>query len=175
MKYIILLFLTFFLFSCGESTTTKALIIDKSFGATGSNKTTISSNKIKSKPKFKKRKASVKPNKDSAWIYPIDAKIKQKWSKNNKSISFVAIKNLAIKSIKDGIVVYGGDSLKAFGKMIIIKHKFGFYSHYMFVGKIKVAVGDVVKQGYIIALSGKKSLKLVMRKNTIRVNPKDYL
>jgi len=56
--------------------------------------------------------------------------------------------------IKSGKVVYAGNALKAFGKMILVKHDNGLMSVYAHNAKLLVEEGDIVNGQRMLALSG---------------------
>ncbi|NED00656.1 M23 family metallopeptidase, partial [Streptomyces sp. SID6648] len=52
-----------------------------------------------------------------------------------------------------GKVVAAGDG-GAYGNQVVIRHSDGMYSQYAHMSKIKVSVGDTVRGGTVIGLSG---------------------
>jgi lipoprotein NlpD len=169
--------------SCFDSEAVKVVIVDKSI-----NKNLLSQNnnakinhkvektktKIASKNvKLKNDKKTLKTNQN--WITPINAKILKGFSNDSQGITFDSQENQSVVAIADGIVVYSGNSLKSYGFMVIIKHKYGFYSHYMFNKKSLVGVGDNVNQGDKLAITGKNKFYLSMKKFTTVLNPSKYI
>jgi lipoprotein NlpD len=175
--------------SCMESTPTRVVIVDKSFNdkkfielsrhttadTKSQNITSKNTTKITKKVTPIKRKNNKKVASTTLWISPIDAPIFKTFAKNNQGITFDSKNNQSIRAIADGMVVYSSNSLKSYGVMVIIKHKYGFYSHYMFTQKSMVSVGDKVKQGENIAITGASKFYLSMKKFTTAVNPATYI
>jgi len=78
------------------------------------------------------------------------------------ALDFGLIKGTPVLAIADGIIVYAGwtsGGWSGYGKIVIIDHENGFYSNYAHLDEIKVALGQRVKQGQIIGLSGCSSNK----------------
>jgi len=80
----------------------------------------------------------------------------------------------------NGTVVYSGDGLRGYGELIIVKHSNNLLSAYAHNTSRLVKEGAVVKQGQVIAKSGKGTdgralLHFEIRKNGQPVNPLIYL
>jgi hypothetical protein len=64
-----------------------------------------------------------------------------------------------ILSVGDGTVIsagydkYGGECYQG-GKYVIVKHTNGMYSTYFHLDSFNVKVGDIVKEGYVLGISG---------------------
>jgi lipoprotein NlpD len=192
MKKISLIFTIIFLSSCSDDKVNRVVIVDKSINKYQNNNINnlaikdkkllvadkniaaklTSSNKNITQKTIKKSNEKIK---NQQWISPIDAIVFKGFSTNNKGITFDNKDNQSVVAIADGEVVYSGNSLKSFGYMIIIKHKYGFYSHYMFNKKTIVDVGSKVLQGKKIAITGKSKFHLSMKKFTTSVNPSKYI
>ena len=63
-----------------------------------------------------------------------------------------------VRSTANGVVKYAGYNQRGYGYMIIISHKFGFETFYTHLSKIGVKIGDVIKKGERIGLSGRSGL-----------------
>ena len=74
-----------------------------------------------------------------------------------------------------GEVVYSGDRMASYGKMIIIKHAYGFYSIYNQNQELLVSEGDSIEKGQLIALTGDKPFYFEMKKYEEPINPLKYL
>jgi murein DD-endopeptidase MepM/ murein hydrolase activator NlpD len=73
----------------------------------------------------------------------------------HKGIDLRAKRKTKIYATADGVVKYTRVQLKGgFGTMVTIAHNYGFDTVYAHLNKILVKVGDVVKKGDVIALSG---------------------
>ncbi|MBE9525409.1 MAG: peptidoglycan DD-metalloendopeptidase family protein [Proteobacteria bacterium] len=116
------------------------------------------------------------------WFWPVRGKVIQKYSpsKGKKGIDISAAPNANIKSSEAGKVVYSGQGLVGYGRMIIIKHNETFLSAYAHNQSILVTEGQYVKKGQTIARLGRSGtdkfkLHFEIRKNGKPVNPLTYL
>lgn len=127
---------------------------------------------------------------DSEFILPLNSKItsnfgtKRVYNQQIKSYhsgtDFKAPDNTPIYATNSGIVKLAKDRFYA-GKSLIIDHGNGVYSSYFHLNKINFKVGDFVKKGEIIALSGSTGritgphLHFAFRINGIQVDPLDAI
>jgi murein DD-endopeptidase MepM/ murein hydrolase activator NlpD len=83
-------------------------------------------------------------------IHPITKK-----RKFHRGIDLKAKRRTPIYVTADGVVRFVQSKNKgAFGRVVIVSHNYGFETVYAHLYKTKVKVGDVVKKGDLIALSG---------------------
>ena len=80
-----------------------------------------------------------------------------------------------VRAVRKGEVVYSGDKMTSYGKMIIIKHAYGFYSIYNQNQEIYVSEGDSIEKGQVIAITGNKPFYFEMKKYEEPINPLKYL
>lgn len=86
-------------------------------------------------------------------------------------------------AVRSGIVVYSGDGLSNYGKLVIIKHDDCYLSAYAYNKKLLVGEGERVKPGQKIAeigTSGSTQLKspqlyFEIRKDGQPVDPERYI
>lgn len=123
-----------------------------------------------------------KQSKDLNWLWPVKGKIiKDFAASNKKGIDIASNVKHDVKASESGIVVYGGDGLVGYGKLLIIKHNDEYLSAYANNNRLLVKEGQMVKQGQVIALVGvevNKGLPLLhfeIRKKGKPVNPQHYL
>ena len=116
------------------------------------------------------------------WSWPIRGKVIQKFSpsRGKKGIDISAASGSAIKSSETGKVVYSGQGLVGYGRMIIIKHNDIYLSAYAHNQSLLVIEGQFVKKGQTIARLGRSGtdkfkLHFEIRKNGKPVNPLTYL
>lgn len=89
---------------------------------------------------------------------------------------FKAKKGTTIKAINDGIIVISENRFYA-GNSIVINHGHGLYSCYFHLSKMNYAVGNFIKKGDIIGLSGSTGrvtgphLHFSFRAHGIQVDP----
>jgi lipoprotein NlpD len=109
--------------------------------------------------------------------WPIKGRVIKKFSPSrNKGIDIAGKKGQLVKATEAGEVVYGGQGLIGFGKLLIIKHNNDYLSAYANNSRLLVNEGEYVKKGQVIAEVGgvrinRTSLHFEIRKNGKPVNP----
>ena len=87
----------------------------------------------------------------------------------------------AVRAARDGEVIYAGDSIPAYGNMVIVRHSGGIATCYAYNSRLDVRVGDRVRRGEVIARSGdsgpgdRPHLHFQLRRNRTATNPLPYL
>ena len=121
----------------------------------------------------KSNKSNVKKN----WSLPVDSPIQKNYSEKDGhyGLTFNNAPGQEVRSVRKGEVVYSGDRMASYGKMIIIKHAFGFYSIYNQNQKLLVSEGDTIEKGELIAITGDKPFYFEMKKYEEPINPLKYL
>jgi len=120
------------------------------------------------------------------FIWPLKGKIisffgSKKDNVRNKGIDISAAHGTPIKAVKDGIVSFCSNSLRGFGKTLIIKHHNGYSSVYAYNSENLVELNQNIKQSQIIARVGstgrarESSLHFEIRKGHKAQNPFYYL
>lgn len=117
------------------------------------------------------------------WQRPAKGKVIKKFNRRRsdaKGIDIAGKLGESIVASAGGKVVYSGDGLINYGKLIIIKHNETYLSAYAYNHKLLVKEGDIVKAGQKIAEMGRKHkssprLHFEIRKNGKPVNPLKYL
>ncbi len=90
------------------------------------------------------------------WAWPAAGKVIESFDEaRNKGIGIAGKEGDPVLAANDGEVVYGGDRLRGYGNLIIIKHTDDFISAYAHNRQILVKQGQVVKRGQRIAEMGK--------------------
>ncbi len=117
-----------------------------------------------------------------SWQWPLKGRVIQRYSpsKGKKGIDISAAKGTIIKSAEAGKVVYSGQGLVGYGRLIIIKHNESFLSAYAHNKSLLVDEGQLVKKGQAIARLGRSGtdrykLHFEIRKNGKPINPMNYL
>ncbi|RMA93338.1 M23 family metallopeptidase [Hydrogenothermus marinus] len=116
------------------------------------------------------------------FIWPVDKGVVIAQFVNSSTLRHLGIDiktdcNYPIKASESGKVIYAGDSIKAFGNLVIIKHRKNYNTVYGHIGKIATKDGKYVKKGDIIGYTGKLNnsddcgLYFEIRKNAIPVDP----
>jgi lipoprotein NlpD len=119
----------------------------------------------------------------SRWQWPVKGKIVEYFSnraQGNKGIDITGRRGTKIKSAAKGKVVYAGNALRGYGKLIIIKHNDDYLSAYAHNDRILVKEQQQINRGDIIATMGDTEANKVMLHFEIRfrgksVNPLKYL
>jgi lipoprotein NlpD len=111
------------------------------------------------------------------WSLPVDAEILKKFSieNNHPGLTYDNLLGQDVRAVRKGEVVYSGDKMASYGKMIIIKHAYGFYSIYNQNQEIYVSEGDSIEKGQVIAVTGNKPFYFEMKKYEEPINPLKYL
>ncbi|WP_269519397.1 peptidoglycan DD-metalloendopeptidase family protein [Alteromonas sp. BMJM2] len=123
------------------------------------------------------------PDKVEKWIWPAEGKLVGTFSKaesGNKGIDVAGVRGSKIVAAASGKVVYSGNALRGYGKLIIIKHTDTFLSAYAYNETILVKEREWVYAGQKIATmgsSGTDSVKLhfEVRYRGKSLNPLRYL
>ena len=110
----------------------------------------------------KAKKTSSKPTIQSSgqMIWPLRGKVVSRFGSKsqgmrNDGINISAKVGSAVKAVDHGMVVYSGDKLSGFGWILVIRHDNGLMSAYAHNEALLVKRGDQVRQGQVIARSGK--------------------
>ena len=116
------------------------------------------------------------------WNWPAKGKLIGKFSRNSgqNGIRIAGADGSAIRSTAAGEVVYAGEGLRGYGKLIIVKHSSSYLSAYAHNRKILVAEGDQIKSGQQIAQMGSSGadrtmLHFEIRKDGKPVDPLKFL
>ena len=116
----------------------------------------------------------------SEWMWPATGKLISAYSKRTKGIIISGDMGQPVLATAKGKVVYSGDGLRGYGKLIIVKHNNTFLSAYAHNSKILVKESEFVEQGQKIAEMGmtdtdKVKLHFEIRKHGKPVNPMKFL
>ncbi len=121
-------------------------------------------------------------NKKLNWAWPVKGKVIQRYSpaRGKKGIDISASRGALVKSSEAGKVVYSGQGLVGYGRLIIIKHDDNYLSAYAHNQHLLVNEGQMVKKGQTIARLGRSGtdrykLHFEIRKKGKPVNPLNYL
>lgn len=115
------------------------------------------------------------------WAWPSPAKIKAGYNgASNKGVDFAGKQGDPVLSAGEGRVLYVGDALAGYGKLVIVKHSTDHLSVYAHNSRILVKEGQAVKLGQKIAemgSTGTDSVKLhfEIRKQGKPVDPMPFL
>ena len=115
---------------------------------------------------------------DLQWKKPVKGKIVQSFNpkKLRKGIIFQSADGSSVRPVAKGVVVYAGDGLRDYGKLVIIKHSDYLLSAYGHNRQLLVKEGQVVDSQQVISKLGSNGrLYFEIRKDGKPVNPALYL
>ena len=129
------------------------------------------------------RKSMENNQKVRKWYWPVKGAVISAYSltkQGNKGIDIAGQRGDPVRSSAKGKVVYTGDALRGYGKLVIIKHNDDYLSAYAHNDQILVKEQQIVKAGDIIAKMGDTGSQRVMLHFEVRfrgkpVNPMKYL
>ncbi len=138
--------------------------------------------KVISQVKTPKLKRIIK-NHVTKWSWPVNGMVVSKFSSSrggNKGIDIATTGSQPVRAVADGVVVYSGNGLRGYGRLVIIKHNDDYLSAYAYNQRIRVKEKKQVKVGEIIADTGvnglfKNRLHLEFRYKGKPVNPLKFL
>ena len=158
------LFLLIFLAGCFTNDAGQVTVVEKSF------------NKVEDFQHITKVKIN-DSNTSNNWSLPIDSSILKNYSEKDShfGLTYNNSAGQEVRAIRKGEVVYSGDKMSSYGKMIIVKHAYGFYSIYNQNQELLVSEGDIIQKGGLIALTSEKPFYFEMKKYEEPINPLKYL
>ncbi len=108
------------------------------------------------------------------WNWPAEGRLIGKYAPSDGSngIQIAGADGSAIKATAAGEVVYVGEGLRGYGKLVIVKHSAEYLSAYAHNRDILVKEGQAVKSGQQIAKMGRSGTKTTMLHFEIRVDGK---
>jgi lipoprotein NlpD len=112
------------------------------------------------------------------WQWPVKGKVIESYNPKElrKGVKIKAVSRSAVRSAGPGVVVYSGEGLRGYGKLVIIKHSEILLSAYAHNEQIMVKEGQTVKQMEIISrLGASGTLYFEIRKDGYPINPVTYL
>lgn len=117
------------------------------------------------------------------WQWPAKGKVIAIFSSaqhGNKGIDIAGERGEKVRAAADGKVVYAGDALRGYGRLVIVKHNDDYLSAYAHNDSILVKEQQTVKAGDVIAKMGDTDAQRVMLHFEVRfrgksVNPQKYL
>lgn len=132
------------------------------------------------------RKASTPPRASSKFMWPVDGPVisaygPKKGGLHNDGINIKMPRGAPVRSADNGTVVYAGNELKGYGKLVLIRHADRWVTAYGHLDRILVKKGQVVKQGESIGTIGSTGsvdspqLHFETRRGTDAINPAVHL
>jgi murein DD-endopeptidase MepM/ murein hydrolase activator NlpD len=131
------------------------------------------------------RLPSPEPMSGNSFRWPVQGRIISPFGtrpdgRHNDGINFAVPQGTSVKAAENGVVAYAGSELKAYGKLVLIRHANNWVSAYAHNGAVLVKRGDKVRRGQIIAKAGmtgsvsKPQVHFELRKGSRPVDPAKY-
>jgi lipoprotein NlpD len=133
-------------------------------------------------PAAPKEAASIVLEDKVDWQWPTKGKLENLFNEaqGQKGIDILGSLGQEIKAAGPGKVIYSGEDLKGYGKLVIIKHNNSYLSVYAHNKELLVKEGQVITKGQKIATMGdsgtdKVKLHFEIRKQGQSVDPTSFL
>ena len=110
-----------------------------------------------------------------SWAWPVRGRVVARFGVGNppnKGIDISAPYGSPVHAAANGVVVYSGDGLPGYGKLIIVKHVNNQMSAYAYNSKILVKFGSKVRQGQTISYVGRDQSGAPLLHFEVRYNGK---
>lgn len=93
------------------------------------------------------------------FLWPVEGEILDRFGSKpngmrNDGINIAAPEGTPVRAAESGVVVYAGEAIPAFGRMLMLRHDGGWLTAYAHNRTLLVTVGDVVRRGQVIARVG---------------------
>lgn len=112
------------------------------------------------------------------WVWPVKGAVIKTFNpaKLQKGVDIKGLARSSVRAAAPGVVVYAGQGLRGYGKLIIIKHSEVLLSAYAHNQSIMVSEGQQVKQSEVISrVADDGVLYFEIRRDGQPVNPVTYL
>lgn len=151
--------------------------------SSSSKKITTTSVKLKKQSKIKASSIKSQASSRVNWQWPANGSVISRFSNKgigNKGLDISGNQGDAVRAAASGKVVYRGDALLGYGRIVIIKHNDQFLSAYAHNNQILVKEEQWVKAGQLIAEIGstgtnRNKLHFEIRREGTPVDPLRYL
>ena len=142
--------------------------------------------KVEKQPTTSKAKPAPKPRAvkpipaTNKWHWPVPDRPSQEFSRSSKGMDYLLAQDRAISAAGAGEVVYAGNGIGGYERLIIVRHAGNLLSAYSFSGKLAVSEGQSVKAGQKVAdiiKVGRSSQKLhfELRAGGKPINPRSVI
>ncbi len=104
-----------------------------------------------------------------------------RWGRKHEGIDIPAVQGTPFLAVDDGIVVYSGQGIRAYGNLTVLAHKDGFFSVYAHAKKNYTQKGQKVYRGQVLGQVGRTGratgphLHFELRKESRALDPLDIL
>ena len=95
----------------------------------------------------------------ASFFWPVKGKVVSRFGRQgggvqHDGIAIAVPRGTPVKASENGVIAYAGSDLKAYGKLVLIRHADGWMTAYAYNDKLMVREGDVVRRGQVIAHAG---------------------
>ena len=100
---------------------------------------------------------------------------------HNDGVNIAASEGDAVRASQEGEVAFVGSGLKAFGNLVLVKHRSGWITAYAHLGNVTVTEGDFLEKGQVLGVVGQTGrvdspqLHFEIRKSREPVDPEEFL
>lgn len=121
------------------------------------------------------------PSSNIALVWPAQGTVVRNFNGiNAKGIDIASSRDTPVVAAADGVVVYAGEGLRGYGKLLIVKHNADYLTAYAHNDKLLVSEGQHVTQKQQIALMGdsdndRVALHFELRYKGQSIDPSRYL
>lgn len=113
------------------------------------------------------------------WLWPFRGRPNHESVDGRQGVHVLAPYGAIVRAANNGKVIYVGEELKQYGKLILISHSNGYLSVYADNSDILIGNDEEVKKGQEIAISGnaygKGRIYFELRKGSTAINPVDII
>ena len=115
-----------------------------------------------------------------AWFQPLPQKPSVVFGKNSKGLDYAVSSRARVRNAQRGEVVYAGNGIAGFERLVIVKHSSELLSAYSFNGKMLVAEQQQVSGGEVIAEilprpGVGQTLHFELRRKGLPINPQTLI
>jgi murein DD-endopeptidase MepM/ murein hydrolase activator NlpD len=126
------------------------------------------------------------PLSGDGFLWPVNGKVIGGFGPGERGqqrdgIDIAARRGAPVLAAERGVVAYAGDSVRGYGRMILLRHADGYVTAYAHNATLLVGVGDVVERGQVIARVGatgdvtQNQLHFELRRGRKPINPETVL
>lgn len=124
---------------------------------------------------------SVRPSSNITLQMPVQGTLIAPYSSQNKGLDIAAPRGTLVRAAADGTVIYAGQGVRGYGKLLLIRHSPTTITAYGYNDSLLVTDKSTVRAGQIIATvgdsgrsDGQTALHFELRINGKHVNPAAY-
>lgn len=120
------------------------------------------------------------------FVWPVKGKVVERFGRTasgerHDGINIAARKGAPVRAAEDGVVVYAGDGIRGYGRIVMLRHADDYITMYGHNAALLVNAGDAVERGQVIARVGSSGdvdsaqLHFEIRKGRTPVDPERLL